>query len=133
MNIQTREAEFKEVILPLYLLLQLSRKAYTKYLLNKIYLHALVIRSSNKKIYDHLLTHLSQIAEPLQDDILELLNHYDIWMEQFREFETLKNPAVADPFIFYHIDEHSSFPQHAEQNIFDYYHHLNNSIKTNKR
>lgn len=133
MSEQTREAEFKKVILPLYLLMQLSRKAYAKYMLNKIYLHALVIRSSNKKIYDHLLTHLSLIPESLQDDVLELLNHYDIWMEQFREFETLKQPAVADPFIFYHIDEHGSFPKNAEEKIFDYYHHLNNYIKTNNR
>ena len=129
MNIENQDLEFKEVIRPLYLLMKLSVKAYEKYLQNKIYLHALVIRSSNKKIYNHILSNLSRIPESLHEDILQLLNHYDIWMEQFREVEDLKKPSLSDNFIFYHIDQFSSFPRKSEENIFNYYKQVNNSIK----
>ena len=129
---RSKETEFHEVILPLYLLMQLSAKAYKKYMVNKIYLHALVIRSSNKKISEHILSKLSLIPEQLQDDVLQLLNHYDIWMTQFADFEKNKKPALTDPFIFYHVDDLSAFPASAEQKIFDYYNHLNNYIKRNK-
>jgi hypothetical protein len=129
MNIENQEHEFKEVIRPLYLLMKLSVKAYEKFMQNKIYLHALVVLSSNKKTYNHILANLAGIPESLQDDILQLLNHYDIWMEQFKEFEDLKKPSLSDSFIFYHIDQFSSFPKNSEQNIFNYYQQLNDSIK----
>ena len=129
MNIEKQELEFREVIRPLFLLMKLSGLAYENYLKSKIYLHARVIRSSNKKIYNHILANLSRIPEALQDDILQLLNHYDIWMEQFGEFEGSVKPTLSDPFIFYHIDQFSAFPKKAEQNIFNYYQQLNNSIR----
>lgn len=128
MLVYTKEEEYQKVVLPLYLLMQLSCKAYAKYLRNKIYLYALTIRMSNKKIYDFIIEHLSEIPESLQDDVLELLNHYDIWMEQFREFEANQRPSVADLFIFHHIDSQSAFPKLAEQHIFDYYSELKKSI-----
>ena len=129
MNASSHETESKEIMRTLYLLMQLSVKAYKKYMQNKIYLHALVLRSSNKKIYDYLLTHLLWIPESLEDDVLQLLNHYDIWMEQFREFEAIHKPILSDSFIFYHLDEQSAFPKEAERRVYNYYHHLNNSIK----
>ena len=119
-----KQVLFKEIMLPLYLLMQLSRMAYQKYLQNKIYLHALAIRSSNRKIYDFIVAHLANLPEPLHDDFIQLLNHYDIWMAQFDEFETKNKPALSDGFVFYHIDDQSAFPKMAEQRIFDYYSQL---------
>ncbi len=122
-EIGTRELRkmYHEFLSPLYLLMQLSRVAYGKYMQNKIYLHALAIRSSNQKIYDWVMAHLSLVPDSIQEDILQILNHYDIWMAQFSEFERDKQPRLEDPFIFYHIDNQSAFPKAAEQKIFDYY------------
>ena len=126
MTRQNKEIEFRELISPLYLLMQLSIKAYQKYLANKIYLHALVIRSANRKIYDHLLKNLHLVPDELQDEVLRLMNHYDIWMHQFEDFESRRKPGIEDEFVFYHIDEQSAFPRDAEKKIFDYYLQLKN-------
>jgi len=121
--------EYQQIVLPLYLLMQLSIKAYKKYMQNKIYLHALVIMSSNIKVYNFIINHIGEIPEPIQDDALELVNHYDIWMTQFNAFEADKKPSLNDDFIFHHLDQQSAFPRQAEQNIFTYYHQLKSSIK----
>ncbi len=120
------------IVKTLYLLMQLSKKAYGKYLQNKIYLHALAIRSSNQKVYDHLLRHLPGWPDAIQDEALDLLNHYDIWMAQFSEFAAVKKPALADEFVFHHLDQLSAFPKAAEQKIFDYYHSIKNQETTVK-
>ncbi len=105
----------------LYLLMQLSRKGYAKYMKNKIYLHALTIRNANQRIYNLLISNLASIPSALENDALDLLNHYDIWMEQFRLFEKEKQPAAGDTFVFTHLDDQSAFPKDAEQKIFEYY------------
>ena len=92
-----KQVLFKEIMLPLYLLMQLSRMAYQKYLQNKIYLHALAIRSSNRKIYDFIVAHLANLPEPLHDDFLQLLNHYDMSGEIKRQ-EALKPGFSRAPF-----------------------------------
>jgi hypothetical protein len=125
MQVENQSAGSRDYIRELYLLMQLSRKGYAKYMQNKIYLHALTIRAANRRIYSHIINNLSRLPEPLQDDALDLLNHYDIWMAQFREYEAGKKPALADPFIFHHLDAQSAFPKLAEQRIFDYYLSLN--------
>ena len=109
--------------------MQLSGKAYGKYMNNKIYLHALIIRSANRKVYDLIIKSLDILPDELQDHLLNLLNHYDIWFEQFNEFEIKMKPSLSDSFIFYHLDDQSTFPKQAEQKIFDYYYQLKKEIK----
>jgi len=125
----TKEEEFRKFILPLYLLMQLSGKAYSKYMNNKIYLHALIIRSANGKIYDLIIKSLDIAPEELHDHLLNLLNHYDIWFEQFNEHERKMKPSLSDSFIFYRLDDQSVFPKQAEQKILDYYHQSKKEIK----
>jgi len=111
----------EKYIKTLYLLMQLSRKAYAKYLQNKIYLHASAILAANQKIYQHIISNLDRVPSEIEDEVLDIINHYDIWMLQFREFEKLKKPDLKDEFIFYHIDENCAFPKDAEKTIFNYY------------
>lgn len=114
-------AVFSELLSPLNFLLLLSGRAYEKYMGNKIYLHALNIRKSNQMIYQLLLDKLSLIPEEIQQDCIELLNHYDCWMLQFKEEEEKLKPSMKDPFIFYRIDEQVAFPRVSEQKIFGLY------------
>lgn len=111
--------------------MQLSIKAYNKYLKNKIYLHALTIKSSNTKIYNLLISKLEYAPEELHDDILTLLNHYDIWFTQFNDFEIKMKPVLTDNFIFTHLDEQCAFPRSAEQKIFQYYQDFKKEIYIN--
>lgn len=101
--------------------MRLSDIAYRKYLLNKIYLYALTIRSSNQKVYNHILKNLSSLPDEVQEDGLLLLNHYDIWMQQFSDYEAKLSPQLGDQFVFHHLDSQSAFPREAEEKIKKYY------------
>ena len=127
MNISSSE-QFSKLISPVNFFLHLSRRAYAKYLVNKIYLHAKNIRSANQKVYSLLEEFPALLPEELMTDAIELPNHYGIWMSQFDEWQKLHEPKLADPFIFYHLDEQSAFPKEAEQHFFDYYKKLKKDL-----
>ena len=111
--------------------MQLSIRGYNKYLKNKIYLHALTIKSANTRIYNLIVSNLAYVPEELQDDILNLLNHYDIWFIQFNDYEMKIKPALSDNFIFTHLDDQCAFPRLSEQKIFKFYHEFKKEIQLN--
>jgi hypothetical protein len=108
-----------ELLAPLDFLLRLSVRAYEKYMVNKIYLHALNIRKANKMIYQLILDKSHLIPDDLQNDCVELLNHYDCWLLQFKDEALKRKPALADEFIFFRIDDQMAFPRLSEQHIFE--------------
>jgi hypothetical protein len=124
----TREEQFSRLISPVHFFLHLSRRAYAKYLVNKIFLHAKNIRFANEKVYGLLAELPAYLPVELRDDAIELLNHYGIWMSQFDEWEKEQRPKLADPFVFYHLDDQSAFPKEAEQHFFDYYKKLKKEL-----
>ena len=108
-----------ELLSPLNFLLRLSGRAYEKYMANKIYLHALNIRKANEMIYRLILDKIHFIPDDIQKDCIEILNHYDCWMLQFKDEEQKRKPALADEFIFQQIDEQVAYPRLSEQHIFE--------------
>lgn len=108
-----------ELLSPLNFLLHLSAWAYEKYMGNKIYLHALNIRKANEKIYQLVLDKIHFIPDEIQKDCIELLNHYDCWMLQFKDEEQKRKPLLTDEFIFYRLDDQMAFPRLSEQHIFE--------------
>lgn len=113
--------QFTEFLSPINFLLKLSGKAYEKYMVNKIYLHALNIRKANEKVYQLVLDQINHIPVNLQQDCIELLNHYDCWMLQFKHEEEKRKPALGDEFIFLQLDGQMAYPRLGEQRIFDAY------------
>ena len=112
-------AIFTELLSPLNFLLRLSGRAYEKYMANKIYLHALNIRKANEMICRLILDKIHFIPETIEQDCIELLNHYDCWMLQFKDEEQKRKPSLTDEFIFYRIDDQMAYPRLSEQHIFD--------------
>ena len=108
-----------ELLSPLEFLLRLSGMAYDKYMVNKIYLHALNIRKANEMVYQLLLDKIHFIPAEIQNDCIALLNHYDGWMLQFKDEEQKRKPSLKDEFIFYRIDDQMAFPRLSEQRIFE--------------
>jgi len=126
--IATKEEQFARLISPVNFFLHLSRKAYAKYLANKIFLHAKNIRAANEKVCG-LLEELPEfLPDELFADAIELLNHYGIWMAQYDEHELRVQPKLDDLFIFHHLDNQSAFPKAAEQHFFDYYNQVKKEI-----
>lgn len=116
---------FTEFLSPIHFLLKLSGRAYEKYMANKIYLHALNIRKANEKVYQLVLDKINHIPANLQQDCIDLLNHYDCWMLQFKEEEQKRKPALADEFIFFQLDGQMAYPRSGEQRIFEAYSNFN--------
>ena len=108
-----------EFLSPVNFLLRLSGRAYEKYMANKIYLHALNIRKANEMIYQLVLDKINYIPVTLQPDCIELLNHYDCWMLQFKDEEQKRKPSLTDEFIFYRLDDQMAYPCLSEQKIFE--------------
>lgn len=108
-----------ELLVPLDFLLRFSGRAYEKYMINKIYLHALNIRKANEMIYRLIIDKVNFIPADLQTDCIELLNHYDCWMLQFKDEEQKRNPALTDEFIFQQADGQIAYPRASEQRIFE--------------
>ena len=117
----TREEQFTRLIAPVCFFLQLSAKAYSKYVSNRIFLHARNIRSANEKICQLLNEYPAYLPEALIHDAMELLNHYGIWMAQFDECRNENNPRLGDPFVFHQLDDQSAFPRSASQHFIEYY------------
>lgn len=120
-----------ELLSPLSFLLRLSGRAYEKYMGNKIYLHALNIRKANEMVYHLILDKIHFIPDELQNDCIELLNHYDCWMLQFKEEEQKIKPSLSDEFIFYRLDDQMAYPRFSEQHIFNTFKKFNK--QKNKR
>ncbi len=120
-----------ELFLPLDFLLRLSGRAYEKYMRNKIYLHALNIRKANEMIYQLVLDKTHLIPDGIQKDCIELLNHYDCWLLQFKDEEQKRKPALTDEFIFFRVDDQIAYPRLSEQRIFETIKEL--QIRKNKK
>lgn len=112
--------EYNHLLKPLCFLLQRSRMAYTDYLGAKKYWQAAVIRQSNREVYRLLLTRASFIPDVLQEDVAELMNHYNAWFLQFRRHKKKTKPGLDDEFVFGRLEAQPAFPGKAEENIFTY-------------
>jgi len=118
-----------ELLSPLNFLLRLSGRAYEKYMGNKIYLHALNIRKANEMVYQLIIGKINLIPDEIQMDCIELLNHYDCWMGQFKDEEQKRKPLLTDEFVFYRLDDQMAYPRSSEQNIFETYKKFNKQKK----
>jgi hypothetical protein len=98
----------------------LSNKAFSSYLDKKLYLHALCIRKNNKAIYKLLLKNCHKFSAEVHPQVVTLLNHYDIWLQQFSDFKKTKSFTLDEPFVFYHLDKQSAYPKEALPVILEY-------------
>lgn len=120
MTLHTRKNQLHELLSPLCLLMRLSREAYSKYLANKIFLHAATIRKANRQVYKLLTSKAIYIPTELEDDIVILLSHYDGWFTQFSDHKRKLKPSLKDEFVFFPVDDQSPFPKQVEEKIARY-------------
>ena len=75
-----------------------------------------ILKDCNLKIRNLLLEKAYLITPTLTTDAEELINHYDVWLEKFRELR--ENPATKndEAFIFVAQDGHA-FPRKSEENF----------------
>ena len=95
---------------------------------NKIYLHALNIRKANEMIYKLVLDKINIIPVNLQQDCIELLNHYDCWFNQFSYEQNKRQPLISDEFVFLQIDNQVAYPRTKEKKIMGAYKKLKKQL-----
>ena len=128
-NKQAESRVFDEFLIPASFLFRLSGRAYEKYMANKIFLHALNIRKANEMIYKLMLDKISIIPINLQQDCIELLNHFDCWFTQFNYEQQKRQPLISDEFVFNRLDGQMGYPRASEERILEAGKELKKTVK----
>lgn len=88
-----------------------SERAYKAYLPEKKYLHAKALKRSNERLITLITKNSALFTGELRDCCLELIEHMDVWFDQFAQLEQDDNPSIEDPFVFKRIIETKAFPK----------------------
>ncbi|WP_131690481.1 hypothetical protein [Pseudoalteromonas sp. DL-6] len=96
-----------------------GRNSYTKYIEHgSTYLYARILKHNNDSIIEVLSKVYSFCPDEIQQDIVELTYHIDVWSSHWRCLEKKLNPRFNDQFIFHNT---VGYPKRAESNIVNYY------------
>lgn len=92
-----------------------SEIAYKNYINdNNIYLHAKILKECNLLIRSLLLDNSFLLREELRSDAINLISHYDIWLEKWNDLDKKKAYAINDVFIF---ENEYVFPKESEKRL----------------
>ena len=99
----------------IYINLKRSSVAYNNYIKEgKTYLHARVLKDCNVKTRELLLENAHILNEDLRNDSIDLINHYDIWIEKWINLKQKRDLELDDVFIF---ENKYRFPRDAERRL----------------
>lgn len=92
-----------------------SEVAYANYMRDgRKFIHARILKACNDELRSLLLKYGHLLSEPLRDDAVTLIAHYDIWIERWNALEQRQHVALDDAFVF--ENEHR-FPKEAAQRL----------------
>jgi hypothetical protein len=105
------------------MILKRSEQAYKEYLLaGKTFMYARILRRYNKKLRSLLIKEGHSLPSYLQKDALELIAHYDIWIEKWDMLQLQLNPKPDDLFVF---PNEVTFPKDAACKLEEFWQLLN--------
>ncbi len=110
----------KKLFARLRLLLAQGQVAYECYLRNRLFLHALNIRTVNKRIIRLLYRQAEHIPAHLKKDVAVLINHYETWLSEFSHHRRRERPALDSTFMFIALDPSNSFPKDEVARVVQY-------------
>lgn len=115
-------AVIEKLLGPLHLRLRSAQQAYAAYLEDqKRFLYASILFDHNSAARDISLRYGYLLPEHLQDDLLKLIFHIDVWMTLWIELRDRTSPKTSDPFVF---DNPVSFPRESVARISEYFDQL---------
>jgi hypothetical protein len=115
-----KQRSVTELLGPLYMQFDRTRRAFERWSQANQYLEAKVIMDGNVKIRDLLLTKGDLIPPDLRGDAGRLVAHYDRWLEEYEKVRGEHNPALDQPFVFVG-PQGFPFPRDAEARFKDAY------------
>ena len=76
------------------------KRAFNRYKAKNIYLETKVIAEGNTSIKNLLLSHGHLIPAELLDDAGRLVEHFEVWLEEFERVRDEKKPELETQFVF---------------------------------
>lgn len=95
-----KERSISELLGPLFLQFDRTRRAFERWSGKNLYLEAKIIKEGNTVIRDLLLSKPHLLPPPLREHASELVEHYDRWLEEFESTRSAGEPALDQPFVF---------------------------------
>lgn len=95
-----KEKAIAELFGPLNFELKRTKKAFHRYKGENIFLETQVLKQGNERIRNLLLNQSYLVPPDLMEDSYKLIEHYDVWLEQFALFRETENPTEVQKFIF---------------------------------
>ena len=115
-----KEKAVSELLGPLYIQFDRTKRAFNRWQSQNLFLEAKVIKEGNLTIRDLLLTKSHLIPPELLEDAGKLVEHYDRWLEEYERIRSSQNPGLHAPFVFVGPQGYP-FPNDAEnkfRNVF---------------
>lgn len=95
-----KEQSVSELLGPINIQLERTSRASRRWRTQNLFLEAKVIMQGNMVIRDLLLTKSHLIPPELQEDAGKLIEHYDIWLEEFDRLRNTEKPDLETRFVF---------------------------------
>lgn len=122
-----REKVLAELLGPMIMQLDRTRRAFDRWKSKNVYLETKVIREGNLTIRDLVLTKGHLIPPDLLVDAGRLAEHYDRWLEEFEQVRGGTEPALDQPFVFVG-PKGFPFPSDAERRFTERFNTLWNEL-----
>jgi hypothetical protein len=105
---------------PICLQFNRTKRAFDRYSAKNLFLEAEVLKDGNKKIRNLLLENAYLIPNELLEDATKLIEHYDVWLEEYHNLRESKNPKFDEEFV-YGGPQGFPFPRKSEEKFkFEY-------------
>ena len=95
-----KEASVSELLGPIQMQFDRTKRAFQRWEGKNLYLEAKIIRKGNLTIRDLLLSQGHLIPPELRPDAAALIEHYDVWLEEFDRVRSETNPANDTQFVY---------------------------------
>jgi len=118
-----KEGAVRELLGPMILQFDRTKRAFNRYNQRNIYLEAKVLKVGNETIRDLLLGKGHLIPTDLLEDAAKLVEHYDVWLELFERQRGGTEPDLHSEFVFAGPEGYP-FPSDAEERFRNRYHAL---------
>lgn len=126
-NYQWKERAVSELLGQINIQFDRTKRAFHRYNTTNIYLEAKVLKDGNEKIRNLLLEKAYLIPGELMEDANQLIEHYDVWLEEFYKHRDSENPNLDQKFIWAG-PKGFRFPDKAEANFKNKYQELRKEL-----
>ena len=127
-----KERAMSDLLGPILLQFGRTRRAFSRYKEQNLYLESKVLREGNLAIRDRLLSYGHLVPPELVEDADRLIEHYDRWLEEYERARAGVEPDLNTRFVWAG-PAGAPFPTDAEARFLQYFDRLWRSLFETER